>query len=132
MRGGCQDETLRILAQRKLGALFASVESAIDGNDALIKASSFRPDLVLTDHFMPAMAGDEFVRRLRADGFQGIIIGTTGAKLFEGVHPLIVAGADYLLPKPVLPETLVELLNAIDSGDKMLTARVHGFGLGFN
>ncbi len=43
------------------------VEMAEDGNDALARMDSFRPDLILLDLMMPGMDGFEMCRRLRAD-----------------------------------------------------------------
>lgn len=43
------------------------VELAEDGNDALARMESFRPDLILLDLMMPNLDGFEMCRRLRAD-----------------------------------------------------------------
>ena len=42
------------------------VQEASDGQGGLVAATSFRPDLVLSDIHMHPMGGLEFVRRLRA------------------------------------------------------------------
>ena len=43
------------------------VEMAEDGNDALARMDSFRPDLILLDLMMPNLDGFEMCARLRAD-----------------------------------------------------------------
>ncbi|WP_448189299.1 PP2C family protein-serine/threonine phosphatase [Azospirillum sp. sgz301742] len=43
------------------------VEMAEDGNDALARMESFRPDLILLDLMMPNLDGFEMCRQLRAD-----------------------------------------------------------------
>jgi len=43
------------------------VEMAEDGNDALARMETFRPDLILLDLMMPNLDGFEMCRRLRAD-----------------------------------------------------------------
>ena len=43
------------------------VEMAEDGNDALARMDSFRPDLILLDLMMPNLDGFEMCKRLRAD-----------------------------------------------------------------
>ena len=44
------------------------VEVAVDGQDALGKAASFAPDLIVSDVLMPHVDGREMLRRLRQDG----------------------------------------------------------------
>jgi len=44
-----------------------NVVKANDGDEALEKLKSVKPDLILLDFFMPKMSGGEILRRIRAD-----------------------------------------------------------------
>ncbi|HET9533100.1 MAG TPA: response regulator [Blastocatellia bacterium] len=77
------------------------VLSASDGESGYEAASSFQPDLIITDINMPRMDGIEFVRRIRASDLLGKIpvlvvtaFGSTAAR--EAVE----AGADASAEKP--------------------------------
>jgi signal transduction histidine kinase len=43
------------------------VNSAFDGQQALTRLATLRPDLIVTDFMMPRMSGDELVRALQGD-----------------------------------------------------------------
>lgn len=108
------DEIMRHLIRREYQSLFASVQLFDKAKLAVEPLMENHPDLLICDHFMPEMNGVELIKLLRQNGYQGVIIGATGAVLFEGTHPMLEAGADALIIKPmtqpVLVETLAELL----------------------
>ena len=57
-------------------------ESAYDGEEALEKVKTFRPDLILTDFEMPGMDGLELCGRIRSDEKLGevpILLATAGS-----------------------------------------------------
>jgi len=56
------------------------VMTAVHGDDALAKfhSSNGKLDAVLTDHDMPGMNGLQFVRSLRALGFNGRVVVMSG------------------------------------------------------
>jgi len=67
-------------------------------------------DLVFMDLNMPIMAGDEAVRRIRASGFGGYIVGLTGDASRESVNLMLQAGADTVMSKPIDVKLLDDLL----------------------
>ena len=84
-------------------------EVAEDGQEALSKASSLRPRVIVMDLAMPRMDGWEATRRLKADpATRDIpIIALTGHAIERSRERAIEAGADGYLTKPCYPDTLL-------------------------
>ncbi|HVF17114.1 MAG TPA: ATP-binding protein [Steroidobacteraceae bacterium] len=87
------------------------VRRAYDGENALLLAEDFRPEMVLLDLGMPKMNGYEACRRIRdhAWGTQMTLIAVTGWGQEDDRRKSTAAGFDGHLVKPVDPETLEEL-----------------------
>jgi two-component system chemotaxis response regulator CheY len=86
------------------------VVEAVDGADALAKAGSETPDLVLSDWNMPNMTGIEFLRALRAGGSQvpfGFVTSEGSADMRELAQN---AGASFVIVKPFTPEAFQDAL----------------------
>ncbi len=77
-----------------------TVETAVDGYEALIKVGSFRPSLLILDIVMPKLDGLEVCRRLRADPEtrEIKILEITGRT--DLVSSVLAAGADACVTKP--------------------------------
>jgi len=78
------------------------LERAVDGVDALEKADSFAPDLILLDYMMPKMSGLEVVKRLRQNERHRsvpVILVTAKASQEDKIAGLD-AGADDYVTKP--------------------------------
>ncbi len=85
------------------------IETASDGYEALIKAGSFKPDLMILDIRMPRIDGLEVCRRLRNEPTQKgirIIAVTAHADAYDR-DSVLAAGADEYLIKPIEMETLL-------------------------
>jgi CheY-like chemotaxis protein len=98
---------------QKILALWGhKVEMAFNGPDAIERARTFRPQLILLDIGMPGMSGYEVARHLRAEpDLQGIIItALTGYGQPEDRSRSLQAGFNYHLTKPPDPRALAELL----------------------
>ena len=84
------------------------------GEEALELARRVRPDAILLDVRLPALDGLEVTRILRAEGFEATPILAMSACVFEpDVRAALESGCDAFLPKPCLPETVVEELNRL-------------------
>jgi CheY-like chemotaxis protein len=59
------EEAVRYVFERYLAIVGYRVSCAADGFDALRRHQADRADLVITDHKMPGMNGDELLHRLR-------------------------------------------------------------------
>ena len=105
----------REVYSRLLKASGFEVEVAASGEEAIEKAVASQPDLVLMDLVMPGVDGWEAIRRLRLnertrDSRILIITGTTNS---EAAQTAKRAGCDAFLLKPVLPETLIEVVRGV-------------------
>jgi len=99
--------TLTIVADALREAGFV-VETAQNGQEALHKASGFKPDLIVLDVVMPDLDGYEVARRLRKDPGSAlipIIMLTTKGGIADKVTAF-QAGADDYLTKPFDPVEL--------------------------
>ena len=77
------------------------VETAFDGNDALKKASEFRPDVVLSDMAMPGTDGRWLLRALKEDMPDCPVVFLTGRGTIEEAVAVIREGAYDFIEKPL-------------------------------
>ncbi|MEU4344545.1 response regulator transcription factor [Nocardia sp. NPDC023852] len=117
------DRAVRESLRRSLTFNGYSVDLAVDGVDALEKATIQRPDALVLDVMMPRLDGLEVCRRLRSTGDDlPILVLTARDSVSERVAGLD-AGADDYLPKPFALEELLARLRAllrrttVDPGD---------------
>jgi DNA-binding response OmpR family regulator len=91
------------------------VVTARDGLDALAKAVTVWPDLVLLDVRMPSVDGYTICARIRADPRLAAIpvIMVTANYSSADVEAARQAGADDFLVKPFLPATLLDMAKAM-------------------
>jgi signal transduction histidine kinase len=104
--------------------------SASDGEECLIQAAKYRPDLILLDVMLPGMSGFEVCQRLRADTILAevpIILITAlddRASRLQGIE----AGADDFITKPVDKLELrkrVQTITRLDRYRQLLIEREH-------
>lgn len=91
------------------------VVTAKDGDDALTKAKSQRPDLIILDIMMPKRTGVEVCEILRSQpAYKDTLIVFLTALSDEGSHVkgLEMGGDDYVT-KPISPKVLVSRVNAL-------------------
>jgi two-component system cell cycle response regulator DivK len=99
------------------------VEEAENGHQALEKAFTLRPDVIVMDLSLPGLDGWEATRRLKRDPRTREIpvIALTGHALAGHSKGALDAGCDAFITKPCLPERLLEEVRAI-----LATARPRG------
>ena len=97
-----------------LAGLNCEIAVAVDGQDALDKVASFKPDLVLLDIMMPKLSGFEVCKTLKdAPETKGIMILMVSALNELGdIERAVHAGTDDFLSKPV---NKLELLKRVES-----------------
>jgi CheY-like chemotaxis protein len=85
------------------------VEMAVDGVEAVEKAASLRPDIIIMDLAMPRLDGWEATRRIRAAPATSRIpvIALTGNADSESKRRTHEVGCSGYLTKPCLPDVLV-------------------------
>jgi two-component system, OmpR family, alkaline phosphatase synthesis response regulator PhoP len=89
-----------------------AVTSAVDGPEALMRAHSERPDLVILDLGLPRLDGLDVTRRLRQDGDVPIIMLTARDDETDKLIGLEL-GADDYVTKPFSPRELVARVRAV-------------------
>ncbi len=91
------------------------VETATNGSEAIQKAKSFKPDLILMDVMMPIMDGIEACRQIKlAPETKGVFIVFLTARSEEYSEIAgFEAGADDYINKPVKPRVLLSRIKAI-------------------
>jgi PAS domain S-box-containing protein len=93
------------------------VRTAYTGREALERAQSLRPDVLLTDIGLPDLDGYELARNVRATewGRSMILVAVTGWGQQSDRQRAYDAGFDHHMTKPIAPELLDSLLQSLDT-----------------
>ena len=85
------------------------VEIAVDGVEAVEKAASLKPDVIVMDLSLPRLDGWEATRQIKsAPETRGIpVIALTGHAVSESKKRALDVGCSGYLTKPCLPDILV-------------------------
>ena len=99
------------------------VHTAYDGQEALLAAEKFRPEVVLLDIGMPDMNGYEVCRQIRKQscGEGTYLIAVSGWGQEQDRRRSAEAGFDYHLVKPVHSAILVKVLDSISTSSPVNT-----------
>jgi len=91
------------------------VEEAENGYEALDKAFALRPNVIVMDLSLPGLDGWEATRRLKRDPRTRHIpdVVLTGHALAGHSQGAMDAGCEAFIPKPCLPERLLEEIRSI-------------------
>jgi len=109
------DQDLNDLVTMKLEAAGHEVVSVVDGENALARALSDKPDLIVLDWMLPRRNGLEVCREVRSDpGLSGTRILMLTARAQEvDVERAFAAGAEEYITKPFSPRELVLRVTAL-------------------
>lgn len=136
------DPSVRLVIKHSLQLLGHEVAVASDGEEGLLKAHSFRPNLIICDWIMPIADGLEVCRKIKSDPelcLTFFILLTIRGDIKDRVEGLDT-GADEYLPKPIdmselrarvraglrshrLTQELREANQALIQANQQLTAR---------
>ena len=112
-----EDETIVSLdIQRRLKTLGYEVAGAsVSGEDAIYKAATHRPDLVLMDLQLPGIDGAEALRQIReADETQIPVVAVTAFAMNDDRERAFASGFDGYVEKPIsvraLPQQVRDFL----------------------
>ncbi|MFC4048903.1 response regulator [Actinomadura syzygii] len=102
------------------------VGEASDGEEAVARARSLRPDVILMDIRMPGLDGLEATRRIASDErLSGVrIVILTTFELDEYVFEALRGGASGFLVKDTEPVELLHAVRAVAAGDALLSPSV--------
>lgn len=107
-----EDDPLMIrMYQRKLLKDKYEVQSAVDGEEGLLKIRSFKPDLVLLDVMMPKLNGLQVLERMKADPaiahIPVIILTNLGGSQEDINRGLELGAVAYLIKSAYRPDEVV-------------------------
>ncbi len=102
------------LLEAYLAGLDCITEVAVDGRQALEKAVSFQPDLILLDVMMPKLSGFEVCAKIKRDPQlrRIMILMVTALNELGDIERAVNAGTNDFLSKPV---NRVELLKRVEN-----------------
>ena len=106
------DEAILRILRRGLSFESYQVDTAVDGQEGLLKARELHPDLIILDWMLPGMDGLEVCRRLRSGGPIPILMFTAKDTIRDRVQGLD-AGADDYLVKPFELDELLARIRAL-------------------
>lgn len=89
------------------------VDSALDGEEALLFLKDYKYDVIVLDIMMPKVDGLEVLRRARSEGIQTPIIMLTAKSTIEDKIKGLDFGADDYLAKPFNSEELLARVRAL-------------------
>ena len=128
-----EEQTIRILivddhavVQRGLSAILETepdlevVGEAENGNQAIWKAHSLQPDVILMDLVMPEKDGIEAIKEIKKDDPDAKILVITSFSEDEKVFPAIKSGALGYLLKDSSPDELIQAIHEIYQGKASL------------
>jgi CheY-like chemotaxis protein len=116
------------LLEAYLAGVDCDVEFAVDGQDTLQKAASFRPDLILLDVMMPKLSGFEVCKKIKEDpdARRTMILMVTALNELGDIERAVAAGTDDFISKPVNKveltkrvEIMLDLKNVRDELDRL-------------
>lgn len=106
------EENILEIVEAYLVAKNYQVFRAMDGEEALRKAESIRPDFIVLDLMLPDISGLEVCRRIRKSSSVPVIMltaRTTEQDILSGLQ----IGADHYMTKPFSPKELVARVQTV-------------------
>ena len=110
------EDDIREIVSASLEALGGyTVEPCESGNEAILKAAAFKPDIILLDVMMPGMDGPTTLGKLREiDGLQTTpVIFITAKAMPTEVDRYLSLGTLGVITKPFNPMTICEEIEAL-------------------
>lgn len=105
------DMTLRELYEERIRAEGYQIVSASDGEEAIKKANSEKPDVILLDIMMPKINGIDVMKNLRSfDETKDIpiIILTALIQEIDKIKDMMGAKDGYMVKSEIMPKDVVE------------------------
>ena len=111
------EEVNRILAHAYLERLGWEVEEFSNGHDVICRLEQVRPHALLIDIRMPGLSGDQLACHIRSQfPHEDIrVVGYTAHCMEETLQPLLEAGFDQVLIKPVSFQQMAQALPVLSA-----------------
>jgi len=117
----------RTLTQSLSAAGLEVVGEAKSGEEGVHLVVDVRPDVVLTDLFLPGSSGVEMIQRLSVLAPASRILVLTGSEERARVVEAIIAGAcGYILKDHAMPDEIVSAVTATAAGGCVISTHVAG------
>ncbi len=102
------------LLEAYLSSIDCDTEIAVDGNEAMEKVASFKPDLILLDVMMPKLSGFEVCKKVKSDPATAstMVLMVTALNELGDIERAVDAGTNDFLSKPV---NRVELVKRVEN-----------------
>jgi DNA-binding NtrC family response regulator len=114
------EEASRVGLKALLSKWGYDVQEAGSGDEALEKAASFRPTVVVTDLVMPGLDGLGLLKALQEDQSFATVIILTGQGTIESAVAAMKQGAYDYLTKPVdMPRLRILIQKAVEKGETL-------------
>ena len=120
----------QVIVRKGIRALLEQVEhvevvgEAGDGQEAVTRTESLRPDVILMDLVMPRLDGIAAIRQLTTDQAEARILVLTSFAGDDKVFPAIKAGALGYLLKDSDPEDLLAAIESVHRGEPSLSPAI--------
>lgn len=100
------------------------VGEAVDGDEAVAKARSLRPDVILLDLAMPRKDGLAAIREIRAEDPAARILVLTSFSDDDRILAALKSGAKGYLVKDSSPQELLQAISAVHRGESSLSPSI--------
>ena len=100
------------------------VAEASDGEQAIEKTRSLRPDVILMDINLPTMNGLQVAQRIKSESDDVKFIMITGYDDAEQVFHALRVGASAYCPKDITPEALIRIIREVAAGNYVVGEKV--------
>jgi CheY-like chemotaxis protein len=122
-----RDDDTRSMYSEYLKQAHCNTDEAADGRAALAKAIALRPDVIVTETWLPGIDGFELCEILRRDALTRAIpiIVVTADGYASNAERARTSGADVVLIKPCLPEQLLDEIHRVIEKSSELRVIAH-------
>jgi DNA-binding NtrC family response regulator len=121
------EKNIRLTLSQALGALELETDTAVNGEEALVKLKERNFGLILLDLKMPGMDGMEVLRRVRDPRPDIKVIIITAHGTIESAVEAMKLGAVDFIQKPFAPKEIRELVTRVLDRDKIAAAKAEGY-----
>ncbi|MBB6481244.1 response regulator transcription factor [Spirochaeta isovalerica] len=107
-------EALRFIISKSIDSI-NHFEEAVNGREAIDKARTTKPDIIILDINMPGINGIEAARKIRESDETACIIFLTAFHQFDYAHEAIKVGVEDYIVKPSSEKRIVEVMEKVTS-----------------